>query len=177
MTDHRQHMIGRGRTDDDFDTFYLATYPRLVVQVFAVTGNLHDAEDATQEAFARACVRWNHLRAYDSPGAWVRRVAFNLALHGRRRVLRAFGLRERLGPPSHVPALSVDHVALVEALAKLPLQYRQVLVLHYLADLPVEQVAGDLGIAVGTAKSRLSRARDALAIQLANGEEVDRGLR
>jgi RNA polymerase sigma-70 factor, ECF subfamily len=163
--------------DDDFTDFYHATYASLVVQLFAVTGNLHDAEDVAQEAFARACVRWQRLRAYDIPAAWVRRVAFNLALHGRRRAYRALGLRDRLGPPAHTPALSVEHVALVEALAKLPLRHRQVLVLHYLADLPVEQIAHDLGIAVGTAKSRLSRAREALAVHFANGDEVDHGTR
>jgi RNA polymerase sigma factor (sigma-70 family) len=117
------------------------------------------------------------LRTYDVPAAWVRRVAFNLALHGRRRARRARGLRDRLGPPGHTPALSVEHVALVQALGKLSLRHRQVLVLHYLADLSVEQIAHDLGIAVGTAKSRLSRARQALAVQFANGGEVDRGAR
>ena len=54
----------------------------------------------------------------------------------------------------------------MEALKSLPLPFRQVLVLHYLADLPVERIAGEFGIAVGTAKSRLARARQALARQL-----------
>lgn len=50
--------------------------------------------------------------------------------------------------------------------------------LHYLADLPVERVAGELDIAVGTAKSRLARARQALARQLVDGgEEVASGRR
>ena len=163
--------------DQDFAAFYHATYARLVVQLFAVTGNVHDAEDVAQEAFARACVRWHRVRAYDVPVAWVRRVAFNLAIQGRRRARRAVRLRDRLDPPGHAPALSVEHVVLVEALGKLPLRHRQVLVLHYLADLPVEQIARELGIAVGTAKSRLSRAREALAVQFANGEGVDRGTR
>jgi RNA polymerase sigma-70 factor, ECF subfamily len=42
-------------------------------QLFAVTGNLQDAEDVAQEAFARACVRWQRLRTYDLPAARVRR--------------------------------------------------------------------------------------------------------
>jgi RNA polymerase sigma-70 factor (ECF subfamily) len=62
-------------------------------------------------------------------------------------------------------------VGLVEALGRLPLHFRRVLVLYHLADLPVERVAGELGIAVGTAKSRLARARDALARQLVDGGE------
>jgi RNA polymerase sigma-70 factor, ECF subfamily len=74
----------------------------------------------------------------------------------------------RAQPPPPLPA---DSLELVEALKALPLPFRQVLVLHYLADLPVERIAGELGIAVGTAKSRLARARQALARQLVDGEE------
>jgi RNA polymerase sigma-70 factor (ECF subfamily) len=74
--------------------------------------------------------------------------------------------------------LPADSLGLVEALKALPLPFRQVLVLHYLADLPVERVAGELDIAVGTAKSRLARARQALARQLVDGgEEVASGRR
>jgi RNA polymerase sigma-70 factor, ECF subfamily len=164
-------------SDEDFAAFYEATYARLVVQLFAVTGNLHDAEDVAQEAFARACVRWQRVSGYDVPVAWVRKVAFNLAVQGRRRARRALGLRDRLGPPDSGPALSVERVAMVAALRRLSLRHRQVLVLHYLVDLPVEEIARELGVAVGTAKSRLSRARQALAVQMANGEEVDRGVR
>ena len=54
---------------DDFEAFYLASYPRLVGQLTALTGSLEDAEDAVQEAFARASTRWGRLRAYDSPEA------------------------------------------------------------------------------------------------------------
>jgi RNA polymerase sigma-70 factor (ECF subfamily) len=50
-----------------------------------------------------------------------------------------------------------------------------VLALHYLADLPVEEIARDLAIPVGTAKSRLARARNGLAVQLEAGKENDRG--
>jgi DNA-directed RNA polymerase specialized sigma24 family protein len=40
-----------------------------VVQLFAVTGNLQDAEDVVQEAFARVCLRWRRLHAYGRPAA------------------------------------------------------------------------------------------------------------
>jgi RNA polymerase sigma-70 factor, ECF subfamily len=155
----------------DFDEFYASNYGRLVVQVFAVTGNLADAEDAVQEAFARASVRWGRVGGYDSPEGWVRRVALNLAFTGLRRARRLLEVLSRAPAPPPVPPLPVDSLALVAALKALPLGFRQVLVLHYLADLPVERVAGELGIAVGTAKSRLARAREALARQLVDGEE------
>ena len=153
----------------DFDELYLANYGRLVVQLYAVTGNLAEAEDAVQEAFARASVRWGRVGGYDAPEAWIRRVALNVAFTSMRRARRVVELLARTPPP---PApLAPETLEVVEALKALPLPFRQVLALHYLADLPVERVAGELGIAVGTAKSRLSRAREALARQLVDGEE------
>jgi RNA polymerase sigma-70 factor (ECF subfamily) len=154
--------------DRDFAAFYEASYERLVVQLFAVTANLQDAQDVVQEAFARAFVRWQRLRAYDLPAAWVRRVAFHLALQGLRRARRTLGL------PGQPPRLAADQLELVDALGRLPLRYRQVLALHYLADLPVEEIARDLTLPVGTIKSRLARARQHLAAQLADGRETDR---
>src|SRR6266508_241360 len=148
--------------DHDFDDFYASNYGRFVVQLYAVTGSLPDAEDAVQEAFARASVHWGRVRAYEMPEAWVRRVALNVAFTGLRRARRVVEVLTRAEPPPAAP-LPGASVELVEALGRLPLHFRQVLVLHYLADLPVERVAGELGIAVGTAKSRLARARDALA--------------
>jgi RNA polymerase sigma-70 factor, ECF subfamily len=162
--------LGGALAERHFDEFYASNYGRLVVQLYAVTGSLADAEDAVQEAFARASVRWKRIRSYDSPEAWVRRVAINLAYTAVRRARRVGELLARTEPPP-APPVSADTVALVEALKALPLPLRQVIVLHYLTDLPVEQVAGELGIAVGTAKSRLSRAREALARELADGEE------
>ena len=60
--------------DEDFDSFYEAAFGRIAGQLFVVTGDLQDAEDVTQEAFARASIRWSRLRTYDLPEAWVRRV-------------------------------------------------------------------------------------------------------
>jgi hypothetical protein len=71
-----------------------------------------------------------------------------------------------LGPGPVAPPISVDRVTLAEALRTLPRSYRQVLVLHHLLELPVEQVARELGIPTGTVKGRLSRGRRALAARL-----------
>jgi RNA polymerase sigma-70 factor, ECF subfamily len=151
---------------DGFDDFYQATFGRLAAQVYLVTGDLHEAEDVVQEAMARASVRWERLRTYDLPEAWVRRVAMNLATDQRRRVRRRVALLARIGPSPQVPALSVDRVAVVEALATLPRSYRQAVVLHHLLGLPVKEVAKQLRVPVGTVKARLARARRALAKQL-----------
>jgi RNA polymerase sigma-70 factor, ECF subfamily len=161
-------MIGKpGRPveeTEDFDSFYAAAFTRLVGQLAVVTGDQHEAEDVVQEAMARAASRWPRLRSYEAPEAWVRRVAFNLAVSGHRRVAALL----RLGPPAPVPPVSVDALALADAIQELTLAHRQVVVLYYLADLPVEQVAAELRVPVGTVKARLARARDALAARLAN---------
>jgi RNA polymerase sigma-70 factor, ECF subfamily len=154
-------------SDDGFDAFYAACYGRLVGQLFAVTGDLHEAEDVVQEAFVRAAARWSRLRDYDVPEAWVRRVAVNLAASGLRRARRRLVLLSRLGPPPQVPPLSVEHLVLAEALRALPISYRQVLVLHYLVGLPLDKVADQLDLSVGAVKARLHRARAALAKLLA----------
>ena len=149
--------------DSAFATFYATSYQRLVGQVFAVTGDLADAEDAVQEAFVRASARWGKVCRYDHPEAWVRRVAINLALTMRRRARRRLAALNRLGTPAPAPPLTVDAVALAEALRQLPARQRQAVVLHHGLGLPVDEVAGQLGVPAGTVKSWLWRGRQALA--------------
>lgn len=156
--------------DEDFAGFYKASYQRLLGQLFAVTGDLAEAENVLQEAYARAFARWAQVRAYDLPEAWVRRVALNLAAMAARRLRRRAAALLRLGPPPAIPELSSELLDLHDALRGLPLGQRQVVVLHHLVGLPVEEVAGELGVPAGTVKSRLARGRRALAQAL----ETDR---
>jgi RNA polymerase sigma-70 factor (ECF subfamily) len=156
---------------DDFREFYLAAYRRLLRQLFAVTGDLAEAEDVLQEAFARASLRWARIRAYDNPEGWVRRVALNLASTGARRLRRRAAALLKLGPPAAVPPLSPDALDLHLALRELPMAQRQAIVLHHLVGLPVDQVAAELGVPSGTIKARLSRGRTALAQRLGPGPQ------
>jgi RNA polymerase sigma-70 factor, ECF subfamily len=100
-----------------------------------------------------------------------RRVALNLATSGLRRTRRQLAALARLRPPTTEPAHPTDRVAIQAGLQLLPLHYRQVLVLHYGADLSVEQVAHQLRLPTGTVKSRLARARAALGAYLEQGQE------
>jgi RNA polymerase sigma-70 factor, ECF subfamily len=152
--------------DESFVAFYKASHTRLLKQVYAITTDLGEAEDVLQEAFTRAAMRWSTIRTYASPEAWVRRVAFNLALQSLRRVRRHARALLRLGPPPPVPPLSTDSLQVHEALRELPVRQRQVVVLYYLVDLPVDQVAAELGIPPGTVKTRLMRARKQLTARL-----------
>jgi RNA polymerase sigma-70 factor (ECF subfamily) len=150
---------------DGFDGFYLGNYARLVAELHGVVG-LADAEDAVQEAFARASVRWARIRDYDHPEAWVRRVAYNLAVSSLRRTSRKLLAYRRVGAPAPAPPPSEEGVLLGRALARLRRGHREVLVLHYLADLPVEEIARVLKLPIGTVKGRLFRARAALEREL-----------
>jgi RNA polymerase sigma-70 factor (ECF subfamily) len=150
----------------EFEELYTSAFGRLVGQLFLVTGNMHEAEEVVQEAFTRAAGRWQRLRDYDLPELWVRRVAINLACDGRRRVRRLAVLAQLDPDAAAVPPISVDGLAVAAALATLPRRHRQVVVLHYLFDWPVQEVARQLAVPVGTVKSRLARARKALAAQL-----------
>jgi RNA polymerase sigma-70 factor (ECF subfamily) len=78
-----------------------------------------------------------------------------------------------MGVPSSLPGPGPDAVALVTALAQLPLAQRVTIVLHHLMDLPVADVARETGVPVGTVKARLARGRRALASLLAVDHSED----
>lgn len=159
---------------EGFDEFYQATYSRLVGQLYPVTGSLPQAEEVVQEAFVRALARWRQVRTYDVPEAWVRRVALNLASNELRRARSRLAALARLGPRVEQPPMSAEAVALVQALGRLPPSHRQVLLLHYALDLPVSEVARQLGLTPGTVRGRLFRARARLRGLLSSrAEEVD----
>jgi RNA polymerase sigma-70 factor (ECF subfamily) len=160
--------VGQG-SDRSFEELFAATYGRLVGLLFAFLHDRAQAEDVVQDAFASALLRWRVLRRYHDPEAWVRTVALRRAIDHHRRTARQLRALRRLGPPSSLPPVGAEHVDLVRALRKLPLTQREVLVLHYVAELAVEQVAAELRLPLGTVKSRLARGRAALAHHLQPG--------
>ncbi|MEV0454348.1 SigE family RNA polymerase sigma factor [Catellatospora methionotrophica] len=149
----------------DFDAFYQANYAGTVAVAFGLTGDREQARDLAQEAYCRAWQRWPDISGYDSPAAWVYRVTVNLARSRWRnlRVAAAYLVRQR---PADVAAADPEHVALVTALRALPVDQRQAIVLHHLVDLPVTEVARQMGVPVGTVKSWLHRGRTELAALL-----------
>ena len=80
----------------EFEGFYQASYGRIVALLLGVPGERQKAEDAAQEAFARALARWPRLSSYEVPEAWVRRVALRLAVDSGRRWRRGLRLSARL---------------------------------------------------------------------------------
>ncbi|MEU8959726.1 SigE family RNA polymerase sigma factor [Streptomyces sp. NPDC048518] len=155
-------------TDEEFEAFYAHSVRPLVGQVYLMTGDLHEAQDVVQEAFVRAWTRRSRLERDAGPEAWIRTVAWRLAVsRWRRRGRAADAWRRHHGErPGAAPEPDPGTVALVAALRRLSERQRRVAVLHYVCDLSVQQVAAETGIAAGTVKSHLSRARAALAPHL-----------
>jgi RNA polymerase sigma-70 factor (sigma-E family) len=149
-------------TTTDFTGFYHANFADTVMLAYLFTADMPAAQDVAQEAFTRAWQRWSSLSGYDNPLAWVRRVCINLtnSRWRRLRTAQAFLQRQR---EEYVEELNPDHVAVVAALRKLPRNHREAIVMHYLADMPIEEVAQQLEAPLGSVKSWLHRGRSALA--------------
>jgi RNA polymerase sigma-70 factor (ECF subfamily) len=151
--------------DDDavmrFEQFYETTWRRLFRSLVVITTDRADAEDVLQDAFVKAARDWHEVAAMRSPEAWVRRVAVNAAMDLHRRKKRQRGAYQRLGPaPDHVDDLSLE---VMDALSALPMAERQVVVLHHLLSLSVEEISEELGRPSGTVKTQLVRGRRRLA--------------
>ncbi|WP_205470868.1 RNA polymerase sigma factor [Nocardioides sp. SYSU D00038] len=150
--------------EHDFDEFYAASAQRITSQVYAMIGDRDEAQECVQEAFARAWTARRSLAHVQHPEAWVRTTAYRLAVSRWRRAVRGRRAPDRaLQGTGTVAGPSETYVAVVEALRRLPEAQRQVVVLHHLADLPVQDVAAELGVPVNTVKTRLRRGRAALA--------------
>ncbi len=163
---------------DDFEEFYQANYGRLVTVLFAVLGDRPGAEDAVQEAFSRAFARWPRLSGYDLPEAWVRRVALRIAIDSGRLQRRRSAASARLTVADLAEACeqsgALPLTPVGVALMRLPLREREVLVLHYVADMSVEQISADRGIPAGTVKDRLAAGRRRLERELASQQQEAR---
>lgn len=153
-----------------FDAFYSESVSRLIGQLYAMIGDRAEAQDVVQEAFVRAWERRAELDKDGAPEAWVRTVAWRLAVSRWRRVRTAISFARRQGPPPDVSAPDIQHVLLVEALRQIPAAQRRAIVLHHLCDLDVKQVAAETNSPVGTVKAQLSRGRAALARILTDTE-------
>lgn len=163
--------------DVGFDNFVRTRSTALLRVAFLLTGDRHAAEDLLQDVLERMCMHWS--RIHSDPEAYARRALVN---HSTNRWRRR-GRRPETALADHdVP--QADHsgelavrVAVVQALRTLPARQRATVVLRYLEDLPVAEVARILDCAEGTVKSNAARGIGQLRAALASStaEEVSIG--
>ena len=155
----------------EFDEFYAAHFDDVARAISLAAGDRELARDATQEAFARALRRWRRVRDMDRPDGWVYVVAMNRLRDHWRRL-------DREQPVGSVDVESngavVTRLTVREAIATLPPRQRQAVVLRYLADLPLADVADAMGCALGTVKATLHQALRAMRVELEEDEDADR---
>ncbi len=132
----------------------------------------HDrAEDVAAEAMSRAFAHWDRIGREPYRDAWVVRVTSNLALNVARRRPPPLGRQ----PVRSEEDAAVDHLLLVDALDHVSERQREVLVLRHLAGYSEPEIAGRLGVGLGTVKTHLRRGREAMATHLEPNQRVPTG--
>ena len=155
------------------EQLYADAYHRLVGILDVVCDSRSEAEEVVQEAFVRLIPRAVKIMGYDDPEAWVRAVAFRLASNKRRDARSAARRWARMAAPEPV-ALTTDSATSLDvasALSRTSRLHREVLVLHYVLNHSVNEMAEILKVPTGTIKSRLLRAREQFSTHY--GQEVD----
>lgn len=147
------------RGESDLDALYRAHAPGALRFALMLTGDRNLSEDLVQEAFVRVASKLSSLRDPGAFNAYLTRAVANLAKsHFRRQ--QVVTKHTRTIDASQLVVEPVDVVtsdAILVALRALPVQQRAVLVLRYFNDLPQDEIAEVLGIALGTVKSQISR--------------------
>lgn len=146
-------------TTEGFEDFYVATFPDLAGYAWSLTSDPHLGDELAQEALTRVYARWSLLR---EPRPYAYRVVTNLA---RDRWTAARREADHLAGQRAEAVLDPDS-SLLDAVRRLDARLRDVVLLHYFADLPLTEIAHALHRPLGTVKRRLHEARAALAVAL-----------
>jgi RNA polymerase sigma-70 factor (sigma-E family) len=151
-------VADRAEDGEEFREFASARAGQLFRIAYLVCGDWHEAQDLVQTTLAKLFVAWHRVQRTQSPDAYARKVLMNAYLSERRRKWTS-------ELPVADPALPIGSIGddadlrltLVAALHKLPPRSRAVVVLRYVDDHSIEQVAQALGISPAAVKSLNSR--------------------
>lgn len=158
-----------GAREEQFRAFYALEYPALARYGYKLLRDGEQAHDLAQEAFSRLYGRWVKV---EEPRAYLYGVATNLARRAWRTRARDAAVLDQLvhRPLEHVPSHD-SAVVLRASVLGIPERLRDVVLLHYFADLSVAQVAASTGRPEGTVKRQLSEARALLAVALGGDDD------
>lgn len=185
-------LVQRARAGDvhAFETLYRAYNERIYNFAKRVTGSADDARDVTQETFVRAWNALPRLRAHDTFGVWLHRIALNRCHDTTKKRARqsAYSIDttqsdadgaptqmdiESPGPTPEQEMLSgAVRDAVRQAIDSLGTIHSLVVTMHYMEGMDVEEISAVLDIPKGTVMSRLSRARETLRRKLSPYVEV-----
>ena len=166
-------LIARARAGDHeaFHELYALHVNRIYGLCLRLTGNVREAEARCQDAFVQAWQGLAEFRGESRFGTWLHRIAVNAALAHRRRASRWWRRVEEGGRSD--PAVTGNGALrqdLRRAVARLPERARRVLVLHDIEGYSHAEIAQRMGIAIGTCKAQLHRARRLLREWLGPGD-------
>ncbi|MBB2894245.1 SigE family RNA polymerase sigma factor [Flexivirga oryzae] len=148
-------------TTSDFASFVERETAGLRKLATSLTGNRTDADDLLQETFTKTFVSWRKVRSATAPSAYVRRMMVHTFLSGRRRrasseIVSPFD-NDELTSPDPAEAY-VQHHALLAQVRRLPERQRAIVVLRFMEDLPVGEVASIMRMREGAVRTACHRA-------------------
>ena len=169
MPDNETETIRQAQARDmrAFEQLYRAHVGRVHAVCLRMTANLTRAEELTQKAFLTVWEKLPSFRGESAFSSWLHRIAVNCVLADlraeHRRTQRVFGTEDpaRLETAATPPPAGI-RLDLEQAIAGLPPQARLVFVLHDVEGWRHDEIAQQLGVAIGTSKAQLHRARKLL---------------
>src|SRR5919107_1513030 len=174
MTGKQTQQTGARGGRGEFHGQLVALLPKLRVQALALTRNRAAAEDLVQDAVANALAAQDSFTPGTNFAAWMHRILRNRSISTLRKQRETTDIEDLPSSAFAVGAAHEDRMVLKElsrALGRLPADQREALFMVVLQGLSYEEVAQATGCAVGTAKSRVFRARRQLQSWLAGNEE------
>ena len=144
--------MGDGR--GEFERLFADEFDRCTAVARRIVLDGTVAEELAAEAFIRAWARWRWLGRQESPGGWIVRVTTNLALDHVRRGRAPVPV---VAEPAALDEAIAAHLSLLAAMNQLPARQRAAVSLRFFADLPVDGVAGAMGVSSGAVKTHLHR--------------------
>ena len=161
----QRQLVQRAQSGDHeaFSVLVRGSYPRLFAVARLVLRDPDRAQDAVQDALVLAWRDVRALRDADAWDAWLNRLTVRACYRWARKVRRRDVVElhvppdERAATPGDFSNAVADRDQMGLAMARLPVEQRAVLVMHFHLGLPLTEVAEILDIPVGTAKSRLNR--------------------
>ena len=164
------------QTDADFERLLRPELAKLYRLAFRWSGNAADAEDLVQDVLLKVYERRTELTSIVPLAPWLARVLYNQFVDNARRYARqrlrtvplapgeanepdGAGIASDQAGPEQATTAEFDRMALGSAVAQLSLEHRMVIMMHDAEGYKLEEIQVITGIALGTLKSRLHRAR------------------